>query len=102
MSLLRKWGFGAELSFEGRRAVRDMGVAQAAATRLRASFEGIRSGAGSIRSGMTGIGLALAPVAAGFGLLTTKASSTSLSASVKTSARSRSLSARGFARQAAR
>lgn len=75
MSLLRKWGFGAELSFEGRRAVRDMGVAQAAATRLRASFEGIRSGAGSIRSGMTGIGLALAPVAAGFGLLTTKASS---------------------------
>lgn len=74
MSLLQRWGFGAELIFDGARAIVQMGAAQRGVESLSASFSKMASGASSITSGITTLAGALAPLGIGFGFAASRAS----------------------------
>ena len=74
MSLLRKWGFGAELVFEGGRATANMGRAQKAVVALRGSFRSMQSAGSSFGTMLRNLGALAVPIGAGFGLLAAKSS----------------------------
>src|SRR5687768_13469173 len=75
MSLFRKWGFGAELIFEGGRATAEMGRAQQAVIALRGSFGKLQEAGGRVSAGLSAIGTLLAPVGLGLGFAANQASS---------------------------
>lgn len=67
MSLLKKWGIGAELFFEAGTAVRNMTRASRAAQAVRGTFERLRSGVDRLQSGLTRLGAAATPIGLIFG-----------------------------------
>lgn len=67
--ILQRWGLGAELTFEDGRARVAMGRSLQAVRSLRQGLQGLSGAASQAFGGLGQAGLALAPVAAGAGLL---------------------------------
>ena len=74
MGLFQKWGFGAELIFEGGRARAEMGRAQRAVIALRGSFGQLREAGNRVTTGLGQLGTLLAPLGLGLGFAASKAS----------------------------
>ena len=73
--LLRKWGLGVELDFNGDRAQARMTRTARAVVALKQGYEQLGKAAGGIAAGLGKIGMAMAPLGLGFGYLASQASS---------------------------
>lgn len=74
MGLLQKWGLGVELKFGADEALQNMSRAQRGVNALRGAFSGLKEAGSRLTGGLGQFGLVLAPIAAGFGLASNKAS----------------------------
>ena len=72
--LLRKWGLGVELMFEAGRSMVQMTRATKAVATLKMGYEALGTSASRARDGLAKIGLGLAPLGIGMGLLAHQAS----------------------------
>jgi hypothetical protein len=68
------WGLGANLVFNAGTAIANMSRAETGAEHLRGSMQRLRDGVSGIGFGLGQIGLALTPLAAGFGLAASRSS----------------------------
>lgn len=74
MSLIAKWGLGAELVFDSGRAEVAMGTARRGVKLLRDSFTELRTGVSASLSSLGQVSLVLAPIGAAFGYVAQRAS----------------------------
>lgn len=72
--LLRKWGLGVELLFDAGRSMVQMTRATKAVAALKTGYEALGTSASRARDGLAKIGLGLAPLGIGFGVLAHQAS----------------------------
>lgn len=74
MSLIKRWGLGVDLVFEGRDAIVEMTRTHKATARLRQEFGKVGDAASNFVGKLGQLGLVMAPIAAAFGLAVGKGS----------------------------